>query len=148
MGMTDAEVQLCNHQLFDDTDINLVRSSEDGAVNGDVYLRLLIEHSVKTGWSNRTTFMSCAYDGCSGRCGRLVKRYLMPMTHLLMDLLMPPNASFMNRSKRFICYRFYTLIRHGRLSAGERRQICRCVTMEIEEMFPRPVGVRGVGFRP
>ena len=148
MGMTDAKVEVCNQQLLDESDIDLVRSKDDGEINGDVYLRILFEHDAENGWTIRTTFFSCAYGGCSGHCGRMVRRYRMPMIHLFMDLLMPPNASLMNRSKRFICYRFYTLIRHGRLSAGDRRRICRCVSMEIEEMFPRPVGVRGVGFRP
>ena len=54
------------------------------------------------------------------------------MKQLFLDLSMPINAHMPNRQKRYVCYRFYTRMRHGVLTAGDRRTLCQCVANEVD----------------
>ena len=50
------------------------------------------------------------------------------------------------RAQRYNMYRYYTLLKHGRLGQGNRRRVQECVQQLIHERFPLTFGFGPVGF--
>ena len=80
------------------------------------------------------------------RCQCLNWKVALPMEQLYLDLSQDYNGVMTNRQKRFICYRWYTRVRHGVLLARDRMRVCPCVEIEIGENFPETVEEPRVGY--
>ena len=146
-NITEVEWQVVNDQLFYPEELELVRSNDDPVVQDDLYLTVFFQHNGDR-WQYRVRPTTCNLPDCSGSCFRAIRRYRLPMLHLLLDLHSDHNNHLTNRQKRFFCYRFFTRIRYGTLRRGIRRRICNCVDAEIGFLFPRERGEERVGFRP
>ena len=53
-----------------------------------------------------------------------------------------------NKNKRYMLYRYYTILKSGHLGQGNRRRVHSCVQRLVLDHFPTPVGCDPVGFRP
>ena len=110
---------------------------------------------VGTNWQLREMRMECELCGCAEEddggnvncCDRTHWRYQIPMRQLYFDLELPSNQHMTMAQKRFTCYKFYTKVKHGVLTTGDRSRVCACVDEEIGNKFPRQEGVNRVGFR-
>ena len=135
-----------NSVIFDEDDLILIRCKDDPEVDQDPQIGLFFSHNGDR-WVLTEPENLCAPIDCTSNCSMLNRRYKYPMKQLFLDLSMPINGHMSNRQKRFVCYRFYTKMRHGILRAGDRRALYPCVENEVELWFPPPFGEERVGFR-
>ena len=138
-NISDGECETLEDQFYSDYQLSLIRAKDDDDDEGDPYLQIFFRHNGRR-WKIRRPNLTCDYSTCSGNCGISTRVYRMPMLQLYIDLHLEENNHLSNRQKRYISYRWYTRIRHGVLTTGDRRACCQCVVKEIENLFPRPAG--------
>ena len=92
----------------------------------------------KDGWEliGSDNNFSCCFCGNKLGCDRTSDEELQSaMLHLYADLNDEVNKGMDNNVKRYICYKLYIFWKWGRLGAGNRKRVCRCVELEIKENF-------------
>ena len=167
-NLDDDRLSELNCQSYYHTHIKGVKNKDDDEVDDDTYLMKYFEHNGDK-WKLKPCDVSCTrceeprvqevidLDSDTEEeqlpprsprrhCQCLNWKVALPMEQLYHDLSQDYNGDKTNRQKRFICYRWYTRVRHGVLLARDRRRVCPCVEIEIGEHFPETVEEPRVGF--